>query len=303
MKPLHLFANISLFFKQTNRCQMNSDTNMAIRATDQNDINQVVLFEKAKKTANIRTALGLYIAYNNATVLKTAIVAASCLPADWLEKIEKMSDKQINSLLKIMPGCLKGNLKSIYTLHTGYVLGGNSIHVITPMIHSMETALAVKLSVQAVNRSVQIYNDHQEDDENERSSICKTVSKLGERVAIAGTNCAFAHMVTKSQNVAAATVGASAVSFFPDAARTIHDKTDSFINEQVNKLPKATVPLLSMAYGVHEIYLSYFGPIPYVTEAVIGVEALSSFYIGAKYMLHNITQAVVGNNTEHAHDQ
>lgn len=279
-----------------------TNTRQSTEGTAQNNVNEVVRFERAKKTAGVRTALGIYIAYHNAAILKVAIVAASCLPKEWLEQIENASDKQINALLKVMPSCVKSNLKSVYTLHTGYVLGGNSIRVITPMFHTMETAIATKLAVQAVHRSVQLTEDLDEDKKDDSSTVCRAVRKIGERASVVTTTCAAAHMVTKPQNVAAATFGATAVSFFPNQARQLHDKTDAFINGQANKLPKATIPMLSLAYGIHELYFEYFGPVPYVTEAVMGTELLVSAYTGAKYMLHNITQALGSTEADHDHD-
>jgi hypothetical protein len=284
---------------------------MTIRETDQKplgalqQVSSTNRMEKVKKTAALRTTLGLYIAYHNATTFKIAVVAASCLPSEWAEKIESYSDEKINELFKLMPPAMKAAVKPFYIWHIGYVQGRQSIPVITPLIHISETVIASKLAVQSVNRILNATQEVQTDDHKADSTTREVIGNILNRTSVAVSTYALTHMVTKGKNIGAASVGASVTACFPEQAKEVHEKTNSVVNEVFKKMPVALPSMLAVAYEAHELYLTNIGPIPYVTPVLTGIELATSFYVGMKYMLRNIlkAEAEADQATNHDHLQ
>lgn len=269
---------------------------------------QSAILERANKTAYPRTQVALCIAYRDPLTLMVSIVAASCLPHEWAENIENFSNDKIKKILQHLPNCFKSNLKTICIAHAVHVADGNSIPVITPAMILFETAITVKLAVQAVNRSLSIHQELAEDEKAsaegaKTSTLKKAARTMGERGVIALTNLALAHMISKGQNASIAGMGATAAATFPKQAKELHDSTYTFINRVFKAVPMAIGALVPTAYVAHEAALKYMGPVPYVTEIVIAAEAATSFYFGAKLMITNQQHEINRLNAQDVHQE
>jgi len=263
----------------------NNDAPKGVGPTTGTEVNSYL--QKAMKTAGPRSMLGLYIAYNNPETILVTMVATSCFQHEWVKNIEHYSNEKINTLLEYLPNGLKSNFKVIYTSHAGYVQSGNSIMFITPLINSLESVIATKIGVQAINRGLNIVEETKKESDKSITTAQQGIQKVGERVRVGATTITVARMFTKPHSFSAAIAGVQAVSYKPGLSKKVHD----LVQEKLNKLPRAVEVITPIAYGVHEVAMEYFGYIPYVTPAVMAAEFATSFYLGAKYMLHNIQEA------------
>lgn len=236
--------------------------------------------EKAKKNAVARTGLGLYVIGNNSTAVKVGVIVSAVTPYNWAKKLEECSDKGINWSLDHMPGLVKSYLGKGYLIHCTWQSAGQSVPVITPMVNAFELAIGFKLGVQGYNRAEEMIRDG--------SEIRSLPKKIITRVEAVASTYAFAHMITKPQNIRAAGVAATLTAAFPGQMEVVHRKIDI----AVSRIPTEASVVMCALYGAHEVYFKYFGgTVPYVTEAVSLTELGVSFYAGVKYFLHNSRQA------------
>jgi len=265
-----------------NNCQENISSQLEIiRQIERRNMQEEAIPRKAQKTATSRTAVGLYVAGHNPTAVKVGVVVGAFIPQEWAKNVVLYSDKGVNWSLKKIPEGVKSHIGKMYLMHVAWVAANQSIPLITPFVNTAELAIGFKLGVQGSKHIKELKEAGADKD--------KKKARIVDSVAVCASTYAFAHMITKGQNSAAAAVGGTVTAAFPKQIKVVHEKIDATISKIS---PEASLIMCAL-YATHEVYLEYFaGTIPYVTEGVCILELGASFYAGVKYFLGNERQAV-----------